>query len=410
MSQFFIKISDNDIDKIYRIKQNPNSDLNSEIQNLFLKNKIITENDDFDLAQHINNILIRRYNSSNMNLTILTTNLCNFCCSYCYEEGINQTKMNKEVESDILNFVKMNENLKSLHIVWFGGEPLLNFESIVNLTYEFLKLGINYQASMVTNAYLLTKEKAELFEELKIDTVQITLDGEEKYHNIRRPLKNGDKTFDTIITNINSLLEINKNVKVKIRTNLDKHSMDNYSKVYFTLNNLLKNNKQITYYPGFLHDQLGTGCVSSDIVCDSVEEKLDFYIDNYIKSGINLLNFLPKRQLHGCIANNNMGFVIDPSGDVYKCWSVMGHENYKIGNVHNPEKFSQSRIARFLCDTDYIFDDKCRECYFMPICTGGCPLVRLINKYENKNVDHCCMAKYNLDRYLELFYEQSLKK
>ena len=62
---------------------------------------------------------------STLNLVIHTTTACNFRCKYCYMDfGVGA--MPHEVQEHIVQFIRHNlYNATSLHIVWFGGEPLL---------------------------------------------------------------------------------------------------------------------------------------------------------------------------------------------------------------------------------------------------------------------------------------------
>ena len=62
---------------------------------------------------------------------------CNFSCKYCYENHIVDQISLTRVE-EILNFIKTYQN-KTIpyYINLFGGEPLLEFDKIVE---EYLKV------------------------------------------------------------------------------------------------------------------------------------------------------------------------------------------------------------------------------------------------------------------------------
>lgn len=47
-----------------------------------------------------------RFNDSNLTLTIATTMECNFACPYCFEEEVRYRRMDKEVENQVVKFVK----------------------------------------------------------------------------------------------------------------------------------------------------------------------------------------------------------------------------------------------------------------------------------------------------------------
>ena len=76
--------------------------------------------------------------------------------------------------------------------------------------------------AVVTNGYNL-KEYAEILSRGQIREVQVTLDGTEKIHNDRRPLKNGLGTFDAIVEGIDETL--GKNIPINLRVVVDKDNI-----------------------------------------------------------------------------------------------------------------------------------------------------------------------------------------
>ena len=69
---------------------------------------------------------------------------------------------------------------KSFGIIWFGGEPLLAFQTMRDLNKDILgivgKHGINYSSSIVTNGHLLTKDIAKtLLDEFHIRHIDLRL-------------------------------------------------------------------------------------------------------------------------------------------------------------------------------------------------------------------------------------------
>lgn len=159
--------------------------------------------DEFKRLKVLNSI--SRFSTSNLSLTIAPTSACNFRCPYCYEEGINHVSMNEETKKDLIKFLEHYKSISSLSISWYGGEPLLTFNLIEKLTNDILNFyedSINYSASMVTNGYLLTPTITQKLVDLKINHIQITLNGDKSVHDSRRVLADKSGTFDTIIHNI----------------------------------------------------------------------------------------------------------------------------------------------------------------------------------------------------------------
>ena len=380
MSLAFIRINEQDIDMWKKLRETPDSYTNFQNYDFLIKARILVDNQEDDLNVYLADVLKNRYNSSDMALTILPTRGCNFGCIYCYEQDRPNVLMNEQTEKAIVKFVCSNSNLKRLSVVWYGGEPLLNFDSMVRLTKMFKQLNIEYSAKIVSNGYLLTKEKADLMKDLAIRNIQITFDGSEEIHNQRRFLLGGQPTYRKIMDNLKYLLSINKEITIDIRTNIDRRNKDDYNKFYQDFKSEI-NDKRVTMYPGFVSDLLSSECVSPEFNISEGGYKAQFILDIFDKYGIEIKSFLPKYRRHSCVASKYFAFVIGPEGELYKCWRMVGNQKEAIGNV-NDGSFDMVKFSKYLIGADYTLDSKCLQCEFITLCGGGCPLVRMRNKYE----------------------------
>lgn len=407
MSLAFIRINEQDIDMWKKLRETPDSYTNFQNYDFLIKARILVDNQEDDLNVYLADVLKNRYNSSDMALTILPTRGCNFGCIYCYEQDRPNVLMNEQTEKAIVKFVCSNSNLKRLSVVWYGGEPLLNFDSMVRLTKMFKQLNIEYSAKIVSNGYLLTKEKADLMKDLAIRNIQITFDGSEEIHNQRRFLLGGQPTYRKIMDNLKYLLSINKEITIDIRTNIDRRNKDDYNKFYQDFKSEI-NDKRVTMYPGFVSDLLSSECVSPEFNISEGGYKAQFILDIFDKYGIEIKSFLPKYRRHSCVASKYFAFVIGPEGELYKCWRMVGNQKETIGNV-NDGSFDMVKFSKYLIGADYTLDSKCLQCEFITLCGGGCPLVRMRNKYEKISLNHCCPEKTHMEQLMELRYEMFVK-
>lgn len=407
MSLAFIRINEQDIDMWKKLRETPDSYTNFQNYDFLIKARILVDNQEDDLNVYLADVLKNRYNSSDMALTILPTRGCNFGCIYCYEQDRPNVLMNEQTEKAIVKFVCSNSNLKRLSVVWYGGEPLLNFDSMVRLTKMFKQLNIEYSAKTVSNGYLLTKEKADLMKDLAIRNIQITFDGSEEIHNQRRFLLGGQPTYRKIMDNLKYLLSINKEITIDIRTNIDRRNKDDYNKFYQDFKSEI-NDKRVTMYPGFVSDLLSSECVSPEFNISEGGYKAQFILDIFDKYGIEIKSFLPKYRRHSCVASKYFAFVIGPEGELYKCWRMVGNQKEAIGNV-NDGSFDMVKFSKYLIGADYTLDSKCLQCEFITLCGGGCPLVRMRNKYEKISLNHCCPEKTHMEQLMELRYEMFVK-
>lgn len=405
MSQVFLRIPDSDVNLWKELKTNPDSYSKLSNGEFLLKSRIIVPNLEEDLNQYITEVLKNKYNPADVALTILPTRGCNFGCIYCYEIDRPNVKMDEETEAGIIRFLKSNSNMKRLSVIWYGGEPLVNFPSIERLSNAFLGMGIEYTAHIVTNGYLLLPSIADQFAQLHIEKAQITLDGTEQIHNARRPLLGGGATYRKIIDNLKYLLSVNPTIQVDIRTNIDRRNMQDYKDFLSEFRSEIKD-KRVRTYPGFVSDVLSNECVDQAYVMCEGNSKAGYILDLH-KKGINIEAYLPQYRIPTCVAAKYFGFVIGPEGEVYKCWRSVGNQDHIVGNV-NDGHFNMYKYSGFINDGDFTRDANCLNCGAIAICGGGCPIIRIRNKRENTSISSCCPEKNHMEVFMEMRYEEYL--
>lgn len=406
MSQVFLQIDDSQVQGWLDLKEKPDTYKDYKFADFLLSSRIIVKRQEDDLNIYLSDVLKNKYNSADVSLTILPTRGCNFGCIYCYERERPMVTMNEETEAAIVRFVQSNKQIKRLNVTWYGGEPLINFGSIERLSRAFLALSIEYAAKIVTNGYLLTKEKADLFAELAINDVQITFDGPESVHNERRPLLGGQPTYRTIMENLKYLLQVNPSVHVDIRTNIDRRNMEMYAEFYDSFKSEI-NCERVNLYPGFVSDLLSSECVSPEHNISEGGYKAQFALDLFDRYGIEIKSFLPRFRRHSCVGSKYFAFVIGPEGEIYKCWRMVGNPEQTLGNVREGIN-NMAGFADYITGVDYTRDPKCLSCEFIALCGGGCPLVRLRNRDEGLHLNHCCPEKSHMEQLMEMRYEMYL--
>ena len=351
-------------------------------------------NDDFDEIDFIKKRQEKLKNKcEHFSLTIAPTLNCNFRCVYCYEKGHQEYKsMSKETENEIIDYVKkISSGLKSISITWYGGEPLLKQDTIDRISTNLIKIadqkGIKYSSNIVTNGYLIDENVVLLFKKARITRCQITLDGVKENHDKRRFTSKGDGSFDVII---NNLEKYGKDLpRTVIRVNVDKTNQNAISdlKLFFEKRGL--SNFEIIPAP----TRTTFDCYSKEY-CFSSSEYYSWE-RKQIKKGYNelIIKSVPSIRGNNCVANTKNGFVIDPDGDLYKCWCDIGVKNYSIGNIRNIEKIGNvnSPITNF----DPYTDKECSVCKILPICFGGC-----FHDRYHKTFTPCSPYKESIEQYI----------
>ncbi len=99
-----------------------------------------------------------------------------------------------------------------------------------------------------------------------------------------------------------------------------------------------------------------------------------------------------------CAAVSVNSYVVDPKGDLYKCWNHIGHEEDKVGSVQKGPQFDTNLTKWLLFDP---FNDKeCKNCKMLSICMGGCPFTKVVYGRHK-----CRSIKFNAPAVLRLFHQ-----
>lgn len=337
-------------------------------------------------------------------LTVAPTRRCNFACSYCFEHNRTGNNMSDEVASNLVEFAKRFAPAKHFGVTWFGGEPLLAFDRIESLTKEFLTLGFGrYQASIITNGYLLDEAKIAKLNELFIKDIQITIDGCKATHDSRRALLSGDGTFDKILSNIDLLCASDWSGTLLIRVNVDNSNKDEYHLIHDYLCERYQDRKiKMVIYPGIVHD---IGEENPDTSCFfGVDDTADFRLEQFYKYGISDLTFYPGLKLFNCTATRRNGYVVGPDGELYKCWNDIGIKERVVGRIDSNQGWNNVLLAKWLESKNALNDQRCLDCKLMVICEGGCPAFRLEDKVN------CTHYLNRLPELLEVHYELQHRK
>ncbi|WP_234117522.1 radical SAM/SPASM domain-containing protein [Clostridium hydrogenum] len=314
----------------------------------------------------------QKFQQDTATLVIQTTLNCNFRCVYCYEEHKNEN-LTDEVSNKITNLVKDKcKKISKLKIAWFGGEPMLQFNKIVELTKIFKEIcdenNCEYEARMTSNGYLFNDKNISMLNDLSIKNIQITLDGTKYYHDKKRPLANGEGTFEKVVKNFVKLLQ--ENINLNLRINLDENNYISIVELFDIIPEKYRRNVNIQIVNVFQNKE-NLNCYN---LYKLAIEKGYMYSDK--------VNRLVK-----CEASTPNAITIDPKGNLTFC-SMAGEQGLYFGSIGDKKNINftdQSLYYKFHSMSP--FDNKaCRECIELPMCMDGCKLSR----FKNSNI---CIAK-----------------
>jgi uncharacterized protein len=156
---------------------------------------------------NINRSLATALTPTHLELIILPTEECNLRCTYCYED-FQVGRMADNIVLAIKRLIsERTTDLRSFHLSWFGGEPLLAKDIIFDISEhakaECAKHDVAFlQGEVTTNGYALGLPMLQALVELNQSSFQISLDGYREVHDTTRKMISGRGTFEKIWNNL----------------------------------------------------------------------------------------------------------------------------------------------------------------------------------------------------------------
>jgi len=313
-----------------------------------------------------------------------STNNCNLKCSHCYHnrEGNSLHAQDKKLME--LDEVKlMIDDLKETAQRWSmipriaisGGEPLMREDHLEILEYANKKKVIS---SLLSNGTLITPKKAKELYEKKVDTIQVSIDGNKETHN---KIRRRDFAYDKAIEGIKNASR--KGIKVTVAMTLMQSNKEEFEDI---IQNAIKAGAIKVGFKTYVPDaNLGVKdpeFVNAKEIYDMFK-KTEKLKENY-KNDINVLQSdvlwqiwhkdhelieIAKKQnkyLYGCSAGFRMLSVLS-DGTVYPCRRLpinIGHISEGIGKI-----ILEKEVMKELRDLDKIRNNSlcdkvvhCRGC------------------------------------------------
>lgn len=164
-------------------------------------------------------------------LMILPTYRCNLSCWYCIQKHQNVDLTDEIVErikKHIKNYLIENK-IKRFRLAWFGGEPLIAYKQLINITAfarDFCRrYRIRFFCDITTNGLLLTSERITELKDLGVRMFQITIDGcREKHNQVKRT--KGNVAFDQTVKNVLKIVKIIPDVHCILRINCSPDTLE----------------------------------------------------------------------------------------------------------------------------------------------------------------------------------------
>jgi uncharacterized protein len=347
------------------------SDYPAFFSKLFKMGFIIDKNvNELDLIKfrNRNEVFLNRHYRLFLNPTLE----CNFNCHYCVQNHA-PGKMSNQTKARVMKHIQMiveKRLVDGINLSWFGGEPLLYFDEIVYPISKFTKdlfisHNLPYKSSITTNGFFMDETRIKSFNDIGLNSFQITLDGDRDLHDQIRN-SNGAPSFDTIINNINSIGKHVDNFNIVLRINYTGETLEKVKSIFALINH--------NYRCKILIDFQRIWQTYDTIKGNSTNQLL-LELNEYCSS----LGYKIRRLLvyigrnHTCYVDRYHHLEINYDGLVYKCTARGYDKEYSIGSLsedgsidYDSPRFS-TRFSKATFE-----NEMCIKCKYLPICTGPC--------------------------------------
>jgi uncharacterized protein len=320
---------------------------------------------------------------------------CNLACYYCYETRSDH-RLATNILQPLLDLAEARlaaRRKRSLHVDWYGGEPLLNLSFIERASDALQELcdsrKIAYSASVISNGTSWPADIGAFVRRHRIRQVQISFDGMQPNHDRRRRYtgaRSSMSSFGQAVEVVDTLLD---HTRVDLRLNIDR---GNASDLLPFIRFAQKRGWFSRAFPAVIQPARLAAYSDRSRFMRKVELNLDEY-DRLREAARGELGGVtrieepeapdgypfPKSSVCAALASDSV--VVGAEGDLYRCGLQVGEQHRAVGHLPQPTRISLPLLETASHPSDQTwwaqFDpttlSTCSRCSFLPICWGGCP-------------------------------------
>jgi uncharacterized protein len=319
-------------------------------------------------------------------LSLAVAQKCNLGCTYCYAQQGNfggpDSSMPIEVAKASID--RLLENAapgEKITVAYLGGEPLANRSVLQAATHyaasRAASEGVAVAFALTTNATLLTADDAEFFEHYGF-TVTVSIDGIRATHNLLRPFKSGQGSYDRVVEKSKLLLSRrDRRCQVIARASVTPRNLG----LPEALDELVGLGFDGVFFSPVLksptgHDEMGKSefdaMLARMIECSQTFERR--LMGNEVYPFINSINTLrrihkPNRDAYPCGAGG--GYLgVSAKGDLFACHRFVDDDLGAMGELAGG--VDSAKQQRWLSDRNVHKQEPCRSCWARYQCGGGC--------------------------------------
>lgn len=403
-----IIVSKQDVINIWN--NNLNNYSNKEIKTLYESGILIHDKNQDTIAK---NELVNTYNNlkDEINLLyIIPDGGCNLACKYCFIGEIkNKESLRMSTQTADYIVEKFTQHIKKRKIkkpsvIFYGGEPTLNFKIIKYIVSLFESKKVPISFSIITNGTCLTDEMILFFKNHKI-MIGVSIDGPKKVNDINRIYKNSLKgSFDAVIANIKKLKE--KDIQLGLSTTLSNEVLNQPDFLNWLISLGIKNiNFNLLHYTSpneewkIYYPKVSKFLFKAHKIFQKHDIKEDRVLRKFRAFYINRFKF------NDCSAVGAQQLAISPNGNISICHAYWNNSIQKCGNINscNFEDVFRTKTYKNWKHNLTVNKKQCLKCPAIYICGGGCPkqAADMFNNINGIDKPFCIHTKHSLKELLK---------
>ena len=342
-------------------------------------------------------------------ITLCVSNDCDLRCRYCYAQGGNYGQrrhlMNEKTALEFVNFCY--RELKELdYVMFFGGEPLLNWKIILLICKEFMRRQedgghLHPKFSMVTNGTNYNNKIAQIIRKY-ISDITISIDGSKDIDDYNRIYPNGNGSFDKVSDFIYNVKQID-GVNIQFEATYTKtHEEFGYTR--YDVKKYLTSHFGIS---GIVVDEasLGFNSFYKELSSITREQMLRSDFDCLPNDFWQILYSIAEKKKQTFCSILKERITISTMGDIYACQMLNGKNKCKVGNIY------ESNILENIYSNRIMFEKNkyCAGCWARPLC-GGCVVQKFYNKQNEQLNDYpnqllCVNIRKDIEKLLSIIFQ-----
>jgi uncharacterized protein len=381
--------------------------------NLVVDNKI----DEKKVYRYLHNR--HKHDNSYQHFCVIITYGCNFRCPYCYQ-GAEKDKnpISDEMLERVIKCIKQTckeRKAKDLEVTLYGGEPFLFPEKCKKLVEAASswanESGIHFHLSALTNGSLITKDLADWLSKYKA-RVQIPLDGNKAVHDsYRYHVAEKRGSYEDLMQTFEYFK--GSDVDIHLRISVTKETYPTMGQMLDDLKarGLMHLHPDFCYITAFVEacNPFSKYCLKDSELYKVLPELWKMSREKGFKTDL----LKPQVSPLPCSSIADGSYVIDPKGDIYKCWELVIQKEHIAGKILENGKIELNAPYYEALSRDPTTIEECEKCKFLPACSGGCICKACWNK-GTYHASGCGTVKFllveQLKAYLLQEYPETFKK